>query len=50
MLKRRQQGVLRQLLRQRHVTQHSRQSGDEPGLLNPPGGENCVMDIAGGHG
>ena len=50
MLKRRQQGVLRQLLRQRHITQHSRKPGDEPGLLDPPGGENCVMGMVGRHG
>ena len=52
-LQRRQQGFLRQVLRQRHVAQHPRQAGDEPRLLDPPDREDGPMgtiDAGGRHG
>ncbi len=48
MLERRQQRVLRQLLRQRHITQHFGKAGDKARLLDPPDGKNCALDF-GGH-
>ena len=35
-LERGDQGFLRQVLGQRHVAQHPRQAGDQPGLFDPP--------------
>ena len=45
-----QQGFLRQILGQRHVAQHPRQAGDQPGLLDPPDGEDRAMGVGGRHG
>ena len=45
-----QQGILRQILGQRHVAQHPRQAGDQPGLLDPPDGEDRAMGVGGRHG
>ena len=53
MLQRRQQGFLRQVLGQRHVAQHPRQTGDQARLLDPPDRENGPMgaiDAGGRHG
>jgi hypothetical protein len=46
----RQQGVLRQLLGQRHIAQHPRQAGDQPRMLDPPDGQDRAMDVGGRHG
>ena len=45
MLDRRQQGFLRQILRQRHVAQHPRKAGDQPRLLDAPNRNNGAMDV-----
>ena len=45
-----QQGFLRQILGQRHIAQHPRQAGDQPGLLDPPDGQDRAMGVGGRHG
>ncbi|ESZ21577.1 hypothetical protein X737_05400 [Mesorhizobium sp. L48C026A00] len=45
-----QQGFLRQILGQRHIAQHPRQTGDQPGLLDPPHGEDRAMGVGDRHG
>jgi hypothetical protein len=45
-----QQGFLRQILGQRYIAQHPRQAGDQPGLFDPPNGQNCAMNVGGRHG
>ncbi len=44
------QCILSQLLGQRHIAQHPRQTRDQPGLLDPPNGEDRAMDVGGRHG
>jgi hypothetical protein len=45
-----QQGFLSQIFSQRHIAQHPRQAGDQPGLLDPPDGEDRAIDVGGRHG
>ena len=49
-----QQGFLRQILCQWHIAQQSGQTGDQPGLLDPPDGKDRAMDramrVGGRHG
>ncbi len=46
----RQQRLLCQVFGQRHVAQHPCQAGDQPGLLDPPDGQDRAMGIGGRHG
>ena len=50
MFERRDQGFLGQVLGQRHVAQHPRQTGDQPRLLVAPDGKDGAMDVGGHHG
>jgi hypothetical protein len=34
----------------RHIAQHPCQAGDQPGLFNPPGGQDRGMGVGGRHG
>ena len=44
-----QQRFLRQIFGQRHIAEHPRQAGDQPGLLDPPDGEDRLTCAGGRH-